>query len=229
VKRKNLLVFTIILLDFILIGSSITIETSAQSYAFNYNEDDEFVWEVTELDLHNFKKVFGFEPIFEVGDQLKKRIRSILDFDTSWSLTLEVWDYTSSFEGNGSIEYHTVHREASLYDEDLFVPTPVEDFLIAVDQLGILGSEYDIAGRTLTKYDKGVDGSRYTMTKIYDSRGIVETELYTDDDQGDRVIVRVDGTFRIPFGETFIVFMGISIVALVFVMIKKQKFEVKNL
>jgi len=210
-------------------SSSLTIETRAQSYEFNYSEDTEFIWEVVELDLHNFKKIFGFEPIFEEGDEIKKKIRSILDFDTSWSLTIEAWDYDSNFASNGSIEYYTVHRDASLFDEDLFIPTPATDFLIAVDQSGVLGSEYSITGLTLTKRDKGVDGSRYTMTKIYDSRGIVAVERYTDDDAGGRVIVEVSGTFIIPIGETFLVFMGLSILAVVVVMIKRKSFEIKNL
>ena len=214
-------------------SSSFTIETRAQSYDFSFNEDDEFVWEVVELDLHNFKKIFGFEPIFEEGDQIKKRIRSILDFDTSWSLTIEAWDYDSSFEGNGSIEYYTVNRDAALYDEDLFIPTPVADYLIEVDRLItqkiILDSSYSATASTLIKHDKGVDGSRYTMTKIYDSRGILAVERYTDDDAGDRVIVEISGSFMIPIGETFLVFMGLSITAVVVVMIKRKSFEVKKL
>ena len=228
VKRKNLLIFSLLLLDFILMSTSVTIDTRAQSYAFNFNEDDEFVWEIKELDLHNFKKVFGFEPNYEQGDQLKKKIRSIINFDISWSLTVEAWDYSASFEGNGTIEYYTVHRDVSFFDEDLFVPTPVADYLAAVDQSGKLGSEYSITGYELTKRAKGVDGSRYTMHKIYDSRGIVSTEKYTDDDQGDRVIIEVVGTFSVPYGETYLVFMGLGITAVVIVMIKRKSFEIKK-
>jgi len=227
-NRKKLFILSLLILEFVVIGSSININVSAQAYTLNLSENEEFIWQITELDLHIFKKVFGFEPDFEVGNQIKKLIRSIISTPNTYSLTVEEWDYGSNFNGNGTLAYYSVQKDPKNFNEEIFIPVPVADYLSEVDRLGILGSEYTLSGTTLKKRDKGVDGTRYTMTKIYDSRGILATEMYTDDDKDNRVIVRVDGTFIIPLGNTFFVFTGFSIIAVIFILIKKKQFHIKR-
>jgi hypothetical protein len=206
--------------------SIISLNTAQTTYASNLNEDDEFVWEVRELDLHNFKKVFGFEPIFEVGDQLKKVIIDIFGPESyGWSITVKEWDYDADFGGDGVVRISTIPLNPNAYKEEIFIPTPVNEYLNDAKQAGTyLDDAYTVSGSVLTMRGKGPAGDRYIMEKEYDFRGVLVSEKYlSDPDQ--RVIVHVEGTWVIPFGNYFFGFIAIAIVGIVSIIIRKKKFQ----
>lgn len=186
-----------------------------QSYELDINEDDEFIWEVTELNAHNFKKVFGFDPAFEEGDQQKIVIKKIFEAGNGWTLTLEKWDWKSNWEANGTISSNFVSSDPNEYDDNLFIPVPVTDYLGEAD----LASEYIIEGSKVTKRAQD-----YNLEMEYDSRGIKLSEAYIDDDG--IIMVKVEGQWTIPLGEYFILFIGISIIAVIFIIIKNKKFQI---
>ena len=208
--------------------SSFSSNARAQTiYDSTLREDDEFIWEVKELDLHNFKKVFGFEPIFEEGDQIKKVIRNLLPVDYGWSLTVEEWDYKSPFTSSGKIKYDTIHKSPDDYVENVFIPTPVNEYLTDAKLAdAYLSDEYTVSGSILTKRGKGPFGDRYIMEKEYDFRGVLISEKYMSDPEG-RTIVYIEGLWKIiPFGNFFFGFMAFACVGIAVLMIKRKNYHI---
>ncbi len=203
---------------------SLSASVSAQTtYEFALKEDDSFTWEVKELNKHNFEKVFGFEPTYEVGDQMRKTIRTVLDISYGWSLSIESWDYDSSFNSNGSISSIKVYKNPEDFSDNMFIPTPANDYLSEAVKLKE-GQGYSVEGTKVTKPDKGPEGDKYTVEFEYDSRGVKASEAYIDDD--DIVLIRVEGTFKIPMGNYFIGILLGSITAIVYVLVKKRTYRV---
>lgn len=199
-----------------------SVDVKAATYEFELDEDDSFTWEVTELNPHQFEKVFGFEPNFEKNDEIKKTIKRIDDTEGGWSLTIEFWDFKIDKDDNGTIVYEDVPDSPGDYDENIFIPTPVNDFLAAAGEK--LSSKYSMDGATVERIEKD-----YTMTKEYDQRGVLISEEYIDDDE--IVLVKVEGSFRvIPSGNIELVlgFIALAITGIIIVLIKKKKFLIKN-
>lgn len=189
------------------------------AYDFELNEDDSFTWEIKELNLHNFKKVFGFEPAYEVGDQMRITIRNIFDAGDGWSITEEFWDYKSDFESNGTIRYSYVNKIPQEFNEEIFLPTPTLDYLS--DAAPELDTKYDVQQLTVIRRE-----SDYTMEKEYDGRGILVSEKYVDDDG--IVLIYVEGLFKIiPMGNYFIGVSIVSIAGVIFILMKRNKLQIK--
>lgn len=211
--KRNLLIFLVLVNSFILL---LAIETRAATYDLKLNENDSFVWEVTELQVQRFKQTFGFEPDFEIGDQMKITVYKVLAVSYGWSLTLKEWFFKSSFNNNGTISYASIYSDPSEYQDDIFVPSPVADYL--AEAYKTLPSKYIISGTTVTRREQG-----YTMIKEYSTNGICVSESYLDDDGV--TCVKIEGSFRnVPAGIWEpIAFMVIGISALIVVIIKKNK------
>jgi len=182
-------------------------------YEFKPKENDSYVWEVTELNLHNFKKTFDFEPNFELGDQKKITIRKIFETGTGWTLTLEEWPHGRSFGPNGSIEYAMVPRIPAEYDGQIFIPAPARDFLL--EAYKTLPTEYILSGLTVTYRARG-----YTRIKEYTPNGVLVSESILD--ASGIVCVKMEGTFRmIPSG--IIEPIAIILVATAFLIFKMSR------
>ncbi len=197
----------------------ISVNVNAQTnYELDINEDDSFIWEVKELNIHNFEKVFGFEPAFELGDKSRRVIREIDTAGYGWYVTIEFWDFKDDFEKDGEIVYEKAYDNPIEYEDNIFIPTPVNNYLEDTE----LPSKYEVSGSIVTQRELD-----YTIKREYDTRGVLVLEEYTDDDG--IVMVRVEGTFRvIPMGNYFIGYIVLAVMAIIFVMIKKRKFIVKK-
>ncbi len=204
-----------------IITMCMSIKVSAQeTYEFKLSEDDSFIWEVKELNVHNFEKVFGFEPAFEKGDKTRRTIRDIDKKSFGWSLSVEFWDYKDDFDEDGAMIYEEVYDNPAEYKDNIFIPTPVNDYLAEADD--DLPSKYIVEGAKVTQRE-----SEYTIVREYDTRGFLALEEYTDDDG--IVLIRAEATFRtIPMSNSFIGFIVLAIVCIIFVMIKKKKFLIKK-
>ena len=204
-----------------IITMCMSIKVSAQeTYEFKLSEDDSFIWEVKELNVHNFEKLFGFEPAFEKGDKTRRTIRDIDKKSFGWSLSVEFWDYKDDFDEDGAMIYEEVYDNPAEYKDNIFIPTPVNDYLVEADD--DLPSKYIVEGAKVTQRE-----SEYTIVREYDTRGFLALEEYTDDDG--IVLIRAEATFRtIPMSNYFIGFIVLAIVCIIFVMIKKKKFLIKK-
>ena len=219
-KRKKILVFLLVVGSVVNIFLFLSLNVKA-AYDLDVDEDDTFEWEVTEVNNHQFEKVFNFKPNFEEGDRCKRTIERIDDTAEGWTLVIEFWDWKIEQSDNGSIVYVDVPDSAGDYDEDLFIPTPVNDYLSNAAE--DLGSEYTVRGNTVERIEKD-----YRMVKEYDGKGVLVLEEYTDDDG--IVLVRVEGLFRIIPGANIEVILGVlalAIIGIIIVMVKRKMFRIK--
>lgn len=204
------------------IGLLLSTEVKAQAaYDFDLEEDDSYTWQVTELNKYEFERTFGFDPAFEQGDRTRRTIEDVDDTDDGWAVTVEFWDYQKDFDDDGEIIYEDVFDTPGDYEDNIFLPTPVEDYLEeAADDLP---SEYLVEGLRVT-----IRETDYNRILEYNTQGILVSETF--ENKEGILIVKVEGTFRIiPMGHYYLGFTALGIVSVVIVMIKKKKLKFKDL
>jgi len=225
--RKRLKIFCLIgLFYFCIFSLCFNLNTKAQEddYSIGFTEGTELIWEVAELDLMNFREVFGFEPNFEIGDQNRIIVREIREVTLDWIIEIEFWDYKTDWGLSGKTITLSMKKGPEYYDDYLFSLFPVEQYL--TEAVAALPSEYYRDGLSLFKQGISDTGLDYLWKKEYDTRGILLTETFFD--EHDQVIVKLEGTFGfIPFGITFIGFTLVAITAIIIVIIKKKSLRIK--
>jgi len=220
VKQK--IIYSIVLLNFIIFSSCLNFNVKAEvaEHSLGFNEGTELVWEVTQLDLSSFREVFGFDPNFELEDQIRMVIREIHDSARSWIIDVEFWDYKTDWGLSGELIPIYIGVYPDDYDDYLFCLTPIDDYLDKVRDN--LPSEYYINGYSIFKQARSDTGKEYLWEKEFDTRGILAIETHYD--EFDQVIIRMEGTFRIiPFGTSFIGFSIVAVIAIIFISLKKKK------
>jgi hypothetical protein len=194
----------------------------AVTYKLDVSEDDSFEWEVKDIDQIKFKKIFGYESKLSKGDDTKRTIKRIDEYSNGWEFSVEVWDFKSDFSENGTILPLYVPNKPSDYDENIFIPTPVNDFLTNAQK--DLGSKYEVKGQRIIRTE-----SKYIVEKEYDSKGVLITEKYTD--KNDRVIIEIVGKFgTIPSAnvELILGFIALAVIAIIIVKIRAKKILISN-
>ena len=225
-KQKHKIIYAIVLLNFCIFSTCLNLNTKAQEYGYSpgFNEGTELIWEITELDLTEFRAIFGIDPNFELGDQNRMIIRGITEASVAYSVRIEFWDYKTDWGSSGKDITINIFKNPELYNEYLFCLTPIEGYLDEV--MSHLPSEYSRIGYSVFKQARSDTGMDYTWQKEFDTRGILIEETYYD--EYDQVIVRLEGTFRIiPFGTSFIGFTILAIIAIIIVS-KKKNLRIKN-
>jgi len=223
--QKTSRVFALILLNIVIIGLFFNTNVYAQdgeevSYYVGFNEGTELVWEVTEIDALKFRDLFGIDPNFEKGDQIRIVIRAITEVTVSWRIDYEFWDYKTDWALPGEEIVANLWKNTETYGDYLFSLSPVEDYLAAVVEN--LPSEYDVSGSTINKRGQTDVGEDYRWEKEYDTRGIPTIETYYN--AYEEIVARVEGTFRIiSFGFYFIGFMLVVILGIIVVSVKRYK------
>jgi len=221
VKQKHKIIYAIVLLNFFIFSTCLNLNTKAQEYGYSpgFNEGTELIWEITELDLTEFRAIFGIDPNFELGDQNRMIIRDINEASIVYSVRIEFWDYKTDWGLSGKDITINIYKNPELYNEYLFCLTPIEGYLDEV--MSHLPSEYYRSGLSIFKQARSDTGKDYLWEKEFDSRGILAIETYYNENY--QVIVRLEGTFRIiPFGTTFIGFTILAIIAIIIVSKKKN-------
>lgn len=227
-KQKQKIIYSIVLLNFFIFSCCLNFNVKAQDpeHSLGFNEGTELVWEITQLDLSSFREVFGFEPNFELGDQIRMVIREIQDATTDiWLIYVEFWDYKTDWTLSGEVIPIYIGKFPENYDDYLFCPTPIDDYLDKV--VDTLSSEYYKEGLSICKQAVSDTGKDYLWEKEFDTRGILAVETHKD--EFNQVIVRLEGTFRIiPFGTYFIGFSIMAIFAIIFITLKKKKIRITS-
>jgi len=226
-KYKYKKILLISFLNICILICVINVNVKAQSeYTLPLNENEEFIWEVTSLDLFEFEQVLGFEPNFALGDRIRLIIRDLDEAPTVYDLTVEFWDYKTDWGQTGDIQTLIMSRNPNLYDDFIFVFSPVEDYLSAV--IESKGPEYSVTANSISKITRADTGRDYIIEKIYDRRGIPISETFYEYTT-DRVIVRIEGSSSsIPSGFYFIGFFIIALTAIIFITIKKKRLLFQN-
>jgi len=224
VNQKLKIIFIIGILNIVIFSSSFSLISKAEpEHDIGFTEGTELIWEVTELDLDNFRMIFGFDPNFEIGDQIRMIIREIRPTSATWIIVVEFWDYKTDWGLSGETFSIYLGNYPENYDDYLFSLTPVEDYLDQV--IATKTSEYYRTGLSIFKQAKSDTGMDYTWQKEFDPRGVLVEETYYDED--DQIIIRSEGKFRIiPFGITFIGFTIFAIIAII-VVFKKKNLRIK--
>jgi hypothetical protein len=224
--NQKLKIFCIIgILSLVTFSSSFSsIGKAAPVHDIGFTEGTELIWEITELDLVSFRTIFGFDPNYELGDQIRMIIRDIItDSSINWIIDVEFWDYKTDWGLSGELYPIYINRYPENYDDYIFSLTPVEDYLEQV--IAALTSEYSRIGLSIFKQGKSDTGMDYLWQKEFDPRGILIEETYYD--EFDQIIIRSEGKFRIiPFGTTFIGFTIVAIIAII-VVSKKKNLRIK--
>ncbi|MHA1257622.1 MAG: hypothetical protein ACTSPS_18710 [Promethearchaeota archaeon] len=223
-NQKLKIIFIIGILNIVIFSSSFSLISKAEpEHDIGFTEGTELIWEVTELDLDNFRTIFGFDPNFEIGDQIRMIIREIRPTSATWIIVVEFWDYKTDWGLSGETFSIYLGNYPENYDDYLFSLTPVEDYLDQV--IATKTSEYYRTGLSIFKQAKSDTGMDYTWQKEFDPRGVLVEETYYDED--DQIIIRSEGKFRIiPFGITFIGFTIFAIIAII-VVFKKKNLRIK--
>ena len=203
------------------------VDVKAQDgYNLAINENEEFTWEITELDQSNFERILGFEPNFALGDRIRMIIRDIEIGSTGWSLTVEFWDYKMDWGQSGSIETLPMHKYPLHYRDFIFVLTPVADYLAEVDEQ--MGPEYSVTQNSISKVIRADTGRDYIMKKTYDRKGVPISEALYEYTTG-RMLACVEGSLSlIPFGFYFIGFMIAALTAVIFITLRKKQMIFRN-
>jgi len=200
-------------------------EEEEDTYDVGFDVGTELIWEVKELDASTFKLIFGFEPNFEKGDQIKIIIRDVREFTLTYIINYEFWDYKSDWGVPGEEFSLNMYKDPSRYDDYLYCLTPIEDYIAAFGENAT--SEYTAHGNTITKRAVSDVGKDYRWDKEYDIRGIPVVEAYYD--EYDQILVKVEGTFRIvPFGLYFIGFMVAGIIGTIILILRNKRYSTKN-
>lgn len=225
---KNTKFLIIFLLGIIVISLSLNVKAQddeEQQFEVGFDVGTELIWEVTELDASSFRFIFGFEPNFEKGDQIRIIIRDIREVTVSFVIDYEFWDYKTDWGVPGEEFTLSIFKNPENYAEYLYSLTPVEDYLAAVVEN--LPSEYSVSRYTIIKRGISDVGKDYRWDKEYDIRGIPVVETYYN--EFDEIIVRVEGTFRIiPYGLYFIGFMIAGIIGSIVLILRRKRFIIKN-
>jgi len=141
VNQKLKIICIIGILNFVIFSSSFSsIGKAVPDHEIGFTEGTELIWEIIELDLENFREIFGFNPNYELGDQIRMIIRDIGDSSGMWIIDVEFWDYKTDWGLSGDVFSIYVGKYPENYDDYLFSLTPVEDYLEQV--LETLSSEY---------------------------------------------------------------------------------------
>lgn len=226
-KYKYKVFLTVIFINFTVFCICANVNVKAQGYDIGISEDDEFVWEVTYLDLDLFIRTLGYEPNFRVGDQIKVVINSVNPREPYWSVDVSFWDYQTDWSKPGSREIFQIFKAAEVYEDSIFLPIPIEDYLEAVETY--FQPEYQVEGTTISKIVQAETNENYLYEKTYNNRGVITTEAVTEYDVPNRLIVKVEGTFvLIPLGFYFIGFIIIAITAVIIILMKGKNLILKN-
>lgn len=222
--RKKLV--SLALLNVVLICIILSVSANAQvTYQIGIKESDDFVWEIKQLNIDKFEATFGIEPNFQVGSQVRMVIRDVEDVEgLRWSIATEFWDYGSNWIAEGSVEYLSILRYPSQYDDYIFIPTPVNSYV--EEALETLPTQYySLADNMIGKQDISDLGIDFKVEKTYNLDGVLISETYLD--QSNLVIAKLEATFQfIPFGFSFLAFMSLTIVGLV-IIVKRKKLSSK--
>ena len=220
-NKKHKQVLGIVFLNFLIICIFLSVNVNAQEYTLQLKENDEFVWEVKELNKDKFEFTFNAEPNFDIGDQIKIVVREVIEIELNrWTIVVAFWDFGTDWSVDGEIQYLTIGKYPEVYDDYLFIPAPVEDYLeTAVD----ISSEYYLASpSTIGRQARSDTNIEYRVEKSFDLRGVIISETYFD--RFGSVIVKMEGTFfLVPLGFSFIGFMAIAIISIIAIFLKKNK------
>ena len=224
-NQKLKIICIIGILNIIIFSSCFNLISKAETdYDIGFTEGTELIWEITVLDLESFREIIGFNPNYELGDQIRMIIREINEISIHWNIHVEFWDYKTDWGLSGESIEILIAKYPMNYEDYLFSLTPVEDYLEQV--IANLPSDYYRTGLSIFKQDKSDTGMDYLWQKEYDPRGILVEETFYD--EFDDIIIRSVGQFRIiPFGITFIGFTIVAIIAIIVVSIKKKNLRIK--
>ncbi|MBY8988842.1 MAG: hypothetical protein KGD61_10340 [Candidatus Lokiarchaeota archaeon] len=224
-NQKLKIIWIIGILNIVIFSSCFSLISKAElEHEIGFTEGTELIWEVTELDLESFREVFGFDPNYELGDQIRMIIRNIGSSSGAWIITVEFWDYKTDWGLSGRTFNVYINKQPEFYADYLFILTPVEDYI--EQAIAELSSEYYRSGLSIFKQGKSDTGMDYVWEKEFDPRGILIAETFYD--EFDQVIIKSEGKFRIiPFGINFVGFTMLAIIAIIVVSIKKKNLRIK--
>lgn len=226
-KKKYKIILVIALINLTLFSLNTKINVKAQgTYSMAIHTNEEYIWEITQLDVNTFIRVLGYEPNYQVGDRIRAIIDNVEDHEYFWLVSAYFWDYDADWSQQGSYKQMAVRKYAYQYNDSIFLPVPIEDYLSMVQQY--FEPEYTADGNKLSTIQRAETGRDYLHERTYNEKGVLITEcLYEYPIL--RPFIKVEATFvTIPMGIYFIGFMIVAIASIATVISKRKKLSLNN-
>jgi len=227
-KNRYKIILTLALVNLTLFSLYANVDVNAQTttYSMAIHDNDEYVWEVTQLDESIFVRVLGYEPNFDVGDRIRVIIDSVEDHEYHWMIYAYFWDYKADWSQQGSYQLMPVRKFPYHYNDSVFLPVPIDDYLTEVESY--FEPQYSVDGLKISTIIRAQTDREYLHERVYNDRGVLITECVYEYPIN-RLFVKVDATFfMIPMGIYFIGFIIIAIAAIATVLVKRRKIILKN-
>ncbi|MFX1234956.1 MAG: hypothetical protein ACFFBY_10425, partial [Promethearchaeota archaeon] len=172
-----------------------------------------------------FIRVLGYEPNYEVGDRIRAIIEEVEDHEYHWMIYAYFWDYDADWSEQGSYQLMPVRKYPYHYNDSVFLPVPIVDYLSEVESY--FEPEYTVDDHKISTILRAQTDREYLHERIYNDKGVLVTEcLYEYPIL--RPFVKVEATFlMIPMGIYFIGFMIVAMAAITIVILSKRKIALK--
>jgi len=173
-----------------------TINVFGIDYTLDVKENDNFIWEITELDEDKYNEIFPFDHAnFEKGDQKKFQITKIDKSTDYWKITYDYWKYTDKdFSENADEEkVYKIYRDPAEQADKLLmmeniigmwvIPTPYTNYLEDLrDHFDHKGIALYLEDDKLVAKDSGVENvlPTYEVELTYDINGVLKILEYFD-------------------------------------------------
>ncbi|MFX1498617.1 MAG: hypothetical protein ACFFBH_13920 [Promethearchaeota archaeon] len=225
-KYKIILVIALINLTLFSINTNINVKAQTTTYSIAIHNNEEYIWEITLLDASTFTRVLGYEPNYQVGDRIRVIIDTVEDHDYFWFVSAYFWDYGADWSQQGTFKQMAVRKTAYEYNDSIFLPVPIADYLAAVQTY--FEPEYTADGNKLSTIQRAQTDRDYLHERIYNDKGVLITEILYEYPIL-RPFIKVEATFgTIPMGIYFIGFMIVAIASIAVVISKRKKLSINN-
>ena len=226
------LAFALILINYIFF----TATAVGVEYNLGISENNNFIWNIEELDDDRYEDIFINEAGFDEGDQRKVEIDKIEETDTKWKISYYSWDYTGNIDDFSAEadDYKTkkVYKDPEdqadvIYDMETFakmwiVPNPyltyIEEFR---DERDNMVFDVSVDDDTLTM-KPARENAEYEIQIQYGGDGVAERIEYIDDN-GDTFLKIVEIEETIPGYDIVFILGFILLGGLVSIFLWKKK------
>jgi hypothetical protein len=245
-KKKNTFRIALVLILFNLIFISFAIKAYSLEFTLDVNENDVFIWKVTDFDEDIYDSIFITEPAdFDEDDLTKYKIMEIDKSSDYWKIKYYVWDYTDDvddFEKSADEEkrYKIYRDPEDQADSILLLEEIIKMWLIPTPYTNYLNDfEEEFSHQVIRVYSDGeslndkVSATKeipaaYEIELTYDVNGVMEKLEYFDQNSNNFLEFTLQKEAIIPGYDLFILLGMLSFFGLISIIFLRKKISIKK-